>query len=56
MEQFLIKYIRECAEEFIIDNPIDEVDIAILDNYTEYVVERLSILFERLRETKRESK
>lgn len=52
MEKILIKYIRQCNEEFLNDNPMDGVDVNIVDNYTDYIVERLEMLFEKLRNVK----
>ena len=44
-EQFITKFIQQCNEEFIKEHPMDAVDICIVDNYTDYIIERLSILF-----------
>ena len=49
MKEFLIKFLRQCNEEFLEENPMDAVDVNIVDNYTDYIIERISILMENLK-------
>ena len=44
-KQFITKFMEQCNEEFIKENPMDAVDICIVDNYTDYLIERLSAMF-----------
>ena len=52
MKDFLIKFIQQCNEQFLEDNPLDAVDVNIVDNYTDYIIERLSILTDNLKKVK----
>lgn len=52
MQKFLEQFIRQCNEYFIEENPMDAVDVNIVDNYTDYIIERLSILMENLKGVK----
>lgn len=42
------KFLKQCNEEFLEENPLDEVDISIVDNYTDYIIERFEILMENI--------
>ena len=44
-EQLITKFMQQCNEDFIKENPMDAVDICIVDNYTDYLIERLSAMF-----------
>ena len=52
MKNFIVKYIRQCNDEFIKENPMDGVDINIVDNFTDYIVERIEILFDEIERNK----
>jgi len=55
MEKFLKQFIRQCNENFLEENPLDEVDISVVDNYTDYIIEKLEIFFDKMRRAKDES-
>jgi len=52
VKNFIVKYIRQCNDEFIKENPMDGVDINIVDNFTDYIVERIEILFDEIERNK----
>jgi len=45
MDKLLIKIIKQCNEEFLEENNLDEIDVCILDNFTDYVCNRLDRFF-----------
>lgn len=53
-KQFMVKFLKQCNEEFLEENPLDDVDISIVDNYTDYIVERFEIFMDNLERTKRD--
>ena len=42
VKEILIKAIRQILEEFLEENPVDAVDVCILDNYNDYLCDRLT--------------
>ena len=53
MDKVLVNFIRQCNEEFLEENPLDEVDISVVDHYTDYIVDRLEIMLENLKRMKK---
>lgn len=52
MYEGLKTFIYACNEAFLKENPLDPVDVNILDNYTDFLVERMEILFNKMKGTK----
>ena len=44
MRKIFEKFIRQCNEDFVEEYPMDAVDVCILDNFVDYVVDRLEII------------
>jgi hypothetical protein len=44
MKNIFEKFIRQCNEDFVEEYPMDAVDVCILDNFVDYVVERLEVI------------
>ena len=43
------KYIGLCQEAFLKEYKLDEIDVNILINYTDFILERLDILSEKMK-------
>lgn len=43
-------FLEMCNEAFLKEHKLDPVDINIVDNYTDFIIERMEILFEKIKE------
>lgn len=50
LEKGLKTFLYACNEAFLKEHVLDEVDINILDNYTDFIVERVEILMNKMKE------
>ena len=49
MEKNMKSFIKACNDAFLDENPLDPVDINIIENYSDFIIERLEILFNKMR-------
>lgn len=50
IEKCFCTMIKSCCESFVDENTLDEIDINILENFTDYVIERMEILFDTMKQ------
>ena len=40
--------VNKSKDNFLNENPLDPVDINIIDNYTDFIIESIEIVFDRM--------